>query len=116
MPNSQQVEHISISMIICADKEPRDSKDLTRSRGTSNKELLANCREQQRANAMASGKNYNKSTFRHIIRAGGVAFSVGGTYDQQKRVSEYESDEEERAFKKKKKETLEAEARRAEIE
>lgn len=112
----QTVEHVSLGMVICVDKEPRDSKDLTRSRGTSNKELLEKCREQQRQSAMATGKNYNKSTFRHIVRAGGVAISVGGTHDMPKHVSEYESDEEEREFKKRKKEQHEAQAKRAEIE
>eukprot|EP00746_Dinoflagellata_sp_MGD_P166903 gnl/MRDRNA2_/MRDRNA2_97123_c0_seq1.p1 gnl/MRDRNA2_/MRDRNA2_97123_c0~~gnl/MRDRNA2_/MRDRNA2_97123_c0_seq1.p1 ORF type:complete len:467 (+),score=85.40 gnl/MRDRNA2_/MRDRNA2_97123_c0_seq1:73-1401(+) len=119
-PTTQQVEHFSISRVICTDREPRDSKDLTRSRGVSNKELLDRCREQQRSSAMATGKNYNKSMFRHQVRIGGVAITVGAgaTHEQPKRSerSEYESDEEERAMKKRKKELHEAEAKRAEIE
>eukprot|EP00746_Dinoflagellata_sp_MGD_P072095 gnl/MRDRNA2_/MRDRNA2_29290_c0_seq1.p1 gnl/MRDRNA2_/MRDRNA2_29290_c0~~gnl/MRDRNA2_/MRDRNA2_29290_c0_seq1.p1 ORF type:complete len:445 (+),score=74.48 gnl/MRDRNA2_/MRDRNA2_29290_c0_seq1:170-1504(+) len=117
-PSSQQVENVSISRLICKDKEPTNSSDLTRSRGTSNQVLLEKCREQQRANAMATGKNYNQTVFpRHQIRIAGVAINVGGAGSvEPKRVSEYESDEEDQAMKKRKKEIHEAEAKRAAIE
>merc|ERR1719428_142418 len=118
-PSAKQVEHISISKIICVDREPRDSKDLTRSRGTSNQELLEKCREQQRASALSSDKNYSRSHFQHQIRIGGVSVLVGQPNSEQpKRNLEQERKEalEEEQALKRRKEMHEAEARRAEIE
>merc|ERR1712228_917645 len=94
---SGEVQDVSIGMIIAPDNSrPSGSGraiDLTRSKGKSNKELLEEFRNSQRDAAVASGKDYCKSSGRHTIHAGGVTFVCGdGDRKQQQRDSD--SDEE----------------------
>merc|ERR1712217_644672 len=70
-------------MVICPDTKV---SDLTTSRGKSYTDLLAKYREAQRASAVASGKDYSKSSGIHTIKAGGQTFLCGkkrGTEDEE---------------------------------
>eukprot|EP00929_Paragymnodinium_shiwhaense_P121596 TRINITY_DN93885_c0_g1_i1.p1 TRINITY_DN93885_c0_g1~~TRINITY_DN93885_c0_g1_i1.p1 ORF type:complete len:696 (+),score=215.32 TRINITY_DN93885_c0_g1_i1:124-2211(+) len=94
---------VSLGMVICPPKDgkPPSSSDLTRSRGKDNKELLEVYRSSQRDAAVASGKDYCKTSGRHTVHAGGVTFVAG---DSNKRKGVESDSEEERAAKKREKE------------
>jgi len=68
---------VSIGMLICPGKGSSSMQDLTRSRGRSAQELLERYQEQQRDNAVASGKDYCKTSGQHTVRVGGVVFVAG---------------------------------------
>jgi len=67
-------QQVSIGMLICPGMSPND---LTTSRGKTYQELLEKYREQQRESAVASGRDYCKSSGRHTIHAGGQTFICG---------------------------------------
>merc|ERR1712217_541819 len=76
-------QDVSMGMVICPDTKV---SDLTTSRGKSYTDLLAKYREAQRASAVASGKDYSKSSGIHTIKAGGQTFLCGkkrGTEDEE---------------------------------
>mmetsp|Transcript_17476 Transcript_17476/g.34103 ORF Transcript_17476/g.34103 Transcript_17476/m.34103 type:complete len:554 (+) Transcript_17476:65-1726(+) len=73
---SGREQHVSIGMIIVPGKSA-GMQDLTKSRGRSAQELLDRYQEQQRDSAVASGKDYCKSSGRHTIHAGGQTFICG---------------------------------------
>jgi len=88
----QQGEELacSLGMIICPGRpQPGPGQDLTSSRGRSYQELLERYREQQRESAVASGKDYCKSSGRHTVHAGGQTFICG-----EKRGREREEEDE----------------------
>uniref|UniRef100_A0A7S4W8Z7 Pre-mRNA-splicing factor 38 n=1 Tax=Alexandrium monilatum TaxID=311494 RepID=A0A7S4W8Z7_9DINO len=68
---------VSIGMLIVPGKSSSGMQDLTRSRGRSAQELLERYQEQQRDNAVASGKDYCKTSGQHTVRVGGVVFVAG---------------------------------------
>lgn len=71
-------QNVSIGMLICPGKGPNSGmQDLTRSRGRSAQELLERYQEQQRDSAVASGKDYCKTSGQHTMRVGGVPFVAG---------------------------------------
>jgi len=82
-------QHISLGMVILQSKGA--GGDLTRSRGRAYQDLLERYRDRQRESAVASGKDYCKSSGRHTVRAGGVTFVAGDKVEKRKR----EGDEEE---------------------
>merc|ERR1712137_1326380 len=86
--------------IIAPDKASGSGRgvDLTTSKGKSNKELLEEYRNSQRDAAVASGKDYCKTSGRHTIHAGGVTFVCGDGGRQNQRDSD--SEEENRLAKK----------------
>jgi len=73
---SGKEQHVSIGMLIVPGKSS-GIQDLTRSRGRSAQELLDRYQEQQRDSAVASGKDYCKTSGQHTVRVGGVAFVAG---------------------------------------
>jgi len=104
-----ETESVSIGMVICPSKgtsSSTSSTDLTRTRGRSNRELLEEYREQQRDAAVASGKDYCKTSGRHIVHAGGVTFSCGGKRrrEEEEEKSKTEDAEEKRAREAKRRE------------
>lgn len=112
-------KEISLGMLIVPQKvgERVRREDLTRSRGRSNKEIIEDYRRTQRDGAVASGKDYCKTSGRHTVHAGGVTFVCGGQGDEKKRGKESDSeDEREREAKKRKNEpSMEHQAKMAAI-
>lgn len=102
--HSKEVIHVSIGMLVQT-RGSSSLKDLTRNKGLSNKELIEKYRDQQRSSAVASGKDYTKNTFRHFVRAGGVAISVGGKYGGNKQEQDHRNDSDDE-------ETLQRESKR----
>jgi len=98
-------QHIPLGMLIR--KGGSSSSDLKTSRGRSYAELLERYRAQQRDAAVASGKDYCKTSGRHTVHAGGVTFIAGGSSKDDKgekrRRDGEDSDEEEAARERKKK-------------
>jgi len=77
-PDGGGEQNISVGMLICSGKTPSSgTQDLTRSRGKSAAELLERYQEQQRDSAVASGKDYCKTSGQHTMRVGGVPFVAG---------------------------------------
>jgi len=76
-PDGGGEQNISVGMLICPGKSPPGSQDLTRTRGRSAAELLERYQEQQRDSAVASGKDYCKTSGQHTMRVGGVPFVAG---------------------------------------
>mmetsp|Transcript_46606 Transcript_46606/g.92707 ORF Transcript_46606/g.92707 Transcript_46606/m.92707 type:complete len:550 (-) Transcript_46606:232-1881(-) len=77
-PDGGGEQNISVGMLICPGKgPPAGVQDLTRSRGRSAAELLERYQEQQRDSAVASGKDYCKTSGQHTMRVGGVPFVAG---------------------------------------
>lgn len=94
-------QDVSLGMLICPQNLGRDLQDLTVSRGKSHQELLEKYREQQRVAAVASGKDYCKTSGRHTVHAGGVTF-VAGEKRRRDEDEEDREDEEARANQAKK--------------
>lgn len=70
--------HVSIGMLISPSRKGNsDPQDLTRSRGRSTEELLQKYQDQQKDSAVASGKDYCKTSGQHTMRVGGVPFVAG---------------------------------------
>merc|ERR1712118_633602 len=110
-------QNVSIGMLICPGRGQVNWRDLTRSRGTSNHKLMEKCREIMRQSAVATGKDYCKTSGQSMIRAGGALFVVGAKRCTPQVEEEEEIDEETLAREaKKRRETQEAEAKKAEIE
>merc|ERR1719382_56870 len=80
-------QDVSIGMIICPDAK---GSDLTTSRGKPYADLLAKYREAQRASAVASGKDYSKTSGILTIHAGGQTFLCG----KKRGAEEEDSDDE----------------------
>jgi len=78
LPGGEERE-VSLGMVICPEKTftPSNANDLTRSRGRSAEELLEKFEAQQRDAAVASGKDYCKTSGQHTLRVGGVPFVAG---------------------------------------
>merc|ERR1712060_133272 len=91
-------------------------QDLTRSRGRSTQELFAKYQDQQRDSAVASGKDYCKTSGQHSMRAGGVLFVAGV---KRKELEQEEDFEEEARFRERERQnapSLEQRAKMAAIE
>lgn len=82
---------VSLGMLICPTSGNYDPQDLTRSYGTSYQELVEKYRLQQRDAAVASGKDYCKSSGRHTVHIGGVTFVAG---ENKRRREEEQADRE----------------------
>mmetsp|Transcript_48126 Transcript_48126/g.139414 ORF Transcript_48126/g.139414 Transcript_48126/m.139414 type:complete len:545 (-) Transcript_48126:106-1740(-) len=87
---------VSIGMLIVPGKSSSSMQDLTRSRGRSAAELLERYQEQQRDNAVASGKDYCKTSGQHTMRVGGVPFVAG--VKRKELEKEEDSDDDARAW------------------
>lgn len=74
---SGEEQTVSLGMVICPSSSSSSSSDLTRSRGRSAEELLRNFEAQQKDSALASGKDYCKTSGQHTVRVGGVPFVAG---------------------------------------
>jgi len=71
-------ENVSLGMLIVPSKDGKvDPQDLSRCRGRSSEELFAKYQDQQKDSAVASGKDYCKSSGQHTMRVGGVPFVAG---------------------------------------
>mmetsp|Transcript_74628 Transcript_74628/g.241304 ORF Transcript_74628/g.241304 Transcript_74628/m.241304 type:complete len:534 (-) Transcript_74628:301-1902(-) len=71
-------QSVSLGMLICpGGSSASGGQDLTRSRGRSAQELLERYQEQQRDSAVASGRDYCKTSGQHTMRVGGVPFVAG---------------------------------------
>merc|ERR1712039_614842 len=82
---SGKEEHVSIGMLICPGKGGKtDPQDLTRSRGRSSEELFAKYHDQQKDSAVASGKDYCKTSGQHTMRVG-TPFVAGAKRKQVER-------------------------------
>lgn len=99
LKSSGEEEHISIGMVIMPSRDSSSSHDLTRSRGKSKQELLEKYREQQRDAAVATGRDYCKTSGRHTVHAGGATFICG---EKRGRRADGEEDEEEKSREAKK--------------
>merc|ERR1740123_2075416 len=100
-------QQVSIGMLICPGMSPND---LTTSRGKSYQDLLGKYREQQRESAVASGKDYCKSSGRHTVHAGGQTFICG-----EKRGREQDDDDDGPSLPKRSGPSIEHEAKMAAI-
>mmetsp|Transcript_76083 Transcript_76083/g.211522 ORF Transcript_76083/g.211522 Transcript_76083/m.211522 type:complete len:593 (+) Transcript_76083:102-1880(+) len=67
---------VSLGMLITPGGSS-SSNDLTRTRGRSTQELLERYDEQQRGAAVASGKDYCKTSGHQVVHVGGVTFVAG---------------------------------------
>jgi len=97
----------SIGMLI---RPGGPSSDLASSRGRSYQDLLERYREQQRESAVASGKDYCKSSGRHTVHAGGQTFICG-----EKRGRDLDEDDDEPLHPRKSGPSREHEAKMAAI-
>merc|ERR1719343_1648382 len=96
-PDGGGEQNISVGMLICPGKAPSSgTQDLTRSRGKSAAELLERYQEQQRDSAVASGKDYCKTSGQHTVRVGGVVFVAG--VKRKDLETEYDSKDEAKFF------------------
>mmetsp|Transcript_32956 Transcript_32956/g.60680 ORF Transcript_32956/g.60680 Transcript_32956/m.60680 type:complete len:565 (+) Transcript_32956:163-1857(+) len=91
---SGEERNVSLGMLILQEGGS-SSGDLTRSRGRSHQELLAEYRDKQRGAAVANGKDYCKTSGRHMVHAGGMVFIGGGK--RSRKEDEEDSEEERRA-------------------
>jgi len=96
-PPSGQEQSVSLGMLIVPGKgSGSGTQDLTRSRGRSAQELLDRYNEQQRDSAVASGKDYCKTSGQHTMRVGGVPFVAG--VKRKELEKEEDSDDDARAW------------------
>lgn len=93
---------VSLGMLICPGSSfnPAGASDLTRSRGRSAEELLEKYEAQQRDAAVASGKDYCKTSGQHTLRVGGVPFVAGVKRKDLETERPIDSDDEARREKK----------------
>mmetsp|Transcript_75895 Transcript_75895/g.217264 ORF Transcript_75895/g.217264 Transcript_75895/m.217264 type:complete len:579 (-) Transcript_75895:69-1805(-) len=88
-------QDVSLGMLITPSASG-NSTDLTRSRGRSAEELLEKFESQQRDAALATGKDYCKTSGQHTLRVGGVPFVAGVKRKDMDSVRPLETEEEAR--------------------
>jgi len=114
LTNGEERE-VSLGMIITPGSAS-NSSDLTRSRGRSAEELLEKYQAQQRDAAVASGKDYCKTSGQHTLRVGGIPFVAGVKRKEQDSDRALEAEEEARREAKRNAPSLEHQAKMAAIE
>jgi len=90
--NDGKEQLVSLGMVILPAKGTQSGHELTRCRGKAYQELLGRYRDQQRESAVASGKDYCKSSGRHTVHVGGVTFVAGEKLEKRRREGEDDED------------------------